>query len=76
VSVGRHLDAEGCWVDDEPCYVAAAGLTDVLWEQFEFLMNAGADPEHASQRDLDRMAEVSAILLDPWRAKKKGKPKK
>ena len=50
-----------------PMYVPAAPLVDVLWEQFEFLMDSGANPGRATKSDIDRMAEVCAILLDPFR---------
>jgi hypothetical protein len=49
----------------ELVYIGPAALDDVLREQFEFLMDEGAQAK-PSKRAVARLAEVSAILLDPF----------
>lgn len=47
-------------------YFQPAPVIDVLREQFAYLLYVTANPHQASRSELDRMAEISEILLGPF----------
>jgi len=51
-----------------PCYIEAASVSDVMWEQFEFMMLMGTDPLNKYAPDRERFERVSRILMEPFGA--------